>query len=61
VDTIIDAEQHNRIYLYKIHWMELAHNDDTWELAYHMCHAKEAVKEFHQTHPDAEKLIADDL
>jgi len=47
VDTIIDAEQHNRIYLYKIHWMELAHNDDTWELAYHMYHAKEAIKEFH--------------
>ena len=26
-----------------------------------MCHAKEAVKEFHQTHPDAKKLTADDL
>jgi len=61
IDTIIGAEQYNGIYLYKVHWVGLAHNNDTWELVYYMYHTKEVVKEFYWIYPDAEKPIVDNL
>ena len=41
--------------------MGLLQDENIWEPAYHLQHAKEAVTEFYQTHPTTVKPTAMDL
>ena len=47
VDTIVNIKKQKGTYLYKVHWIGLLHEDNTWKPAYHLRHTKKAVLEFY--------------
>jgi len=47
VDILTDTSHNRGTFYYKVHWSGLSYENDTWEPAYHLCHAREAASEFH--------------